>query len=86
MALRVVMDPRVTTSTDALQTQFDLSMRIKAVLDRRDQSPSARLRQVVGELESLYRQLQSSDQAPGLGVVSLVEQRLDMAERLLPPR
>jgi len=84
--LRVKMDPRVETSPSALQQQFELSMRIKEVLDRRDESPSSRLRPIFAELESLYRILQESDQAPGLGTAALVNQRLLAAERLLPPR
>lgn len=84
--LRVDMDPRVETPPAALRQQFELSMRIKDVLDRRDESPSTLLRPILAELESLYRILQSSDQAPGLGTVALVNQRLEAAERLLPPR
>lgn len=84
--LTVRMDPRVQTPPAALRQQFELSMRIKEVLDRRDENPSPRLREVLAELESLYRILQGSDQAPGLGTVALVEQRLEAAERLLPPR
>ena len=83
--LHVEMDPRVETSPQALQQQFELSMRIKEVLDRRDESPSPRLRPMFAELESLYRILQESDQAPGLGTAALVNQRLLAAERLLPP-
>jgi len=84
--LHVKMDPRVETTPTALQQQFELSMRIKEVLDRRAESPSPRLRPILAELESLYRILQESDQAPGLGTAALVNQRLLAAERLLPPR
>jgi hypothetical protein len=88
--LHVDMDPRVETSDAALEQQFDLSMRIKDVLDRRDevgvQADTPRLRGLFAELEGLYRILQGSDQAPGLGTVALVNQRVAAAERLLPPR
>jgi len=84
--LHVKMDPRVETSPSALQQQFELSMRIKEVLDRRDESSSPRLGPLLAQLESLYRILQSSDQAPGLGLAALVNQGLLAAERLLPPR
>jgi photosystem II stability/assembly factor-like uncharacterized protein len=81
--LRVKMDPRVTTSTSDLRLQFELSWRIKRVLDRRDEGGSDRLRGLAGELESLYRILQGSDQAPTPVTVELVEERLGEAERLL---
>jgi hypothetical protein len=82
------MDPRVDTSPSALVQQFELSMRIKEVLDRRDEvgADTPRMRMLLAELESLYRILQGSDQAPGLGTVALVTQRVAAAERLLPPR
>ena len=81
--LRVKMDPRVTTSEADLRLQFDLSLRIKRVMDRGEGNPSPELRRVVGELESLYRILQGSDQAPTPGTVELVEERLTAAERIL---
>jgi len=88
--LHVEMDPRVETSEAALDQQFQLSMSIKDVLDRRNepgvQADAPRLRPLFAELESLYRILQSSDQAPGLGTIALVNQRVAAAERLLPPR
>jgi len=81
--LRVKMDPRVTTSEADLRLQFDLSMRIKRVLDRRDAGSSPELRRLAGELESLYRVLQGSDQAPTPTTVSAAEERLGAAERIL---
>ncbi|MDP2958214.1 MAG: hypothetical protein Q8N53_17435 [Longimicrobiales bacterium] len=81
--LRVKMDPRVTTSEADLRLQFDLSVRIKGVMDRGAGNPSTELRRVVGELESLYRILQGSDQAPTPVTVGLVEERLSAAERIL---
>jgi photosystem II stability/assembly factor-like uncharacterized protein len=86
--LHVEMDPRVETSPAGLAQQWELSMHIKEVLDRRNEpaADSQRLRTIFAELESLYRILQGSDQAPGLGTVALVNQRVAAAERLLPPR
>jgi len=84
-ALHVSMDPRVDTPPSALEQQFELSMRIKGVLDRRDQGDSPRLRTIFSDLERLYGILQSSDQAPGLGTIALVNQAVEAAERLLPP-
>jgi photosystem II stability/assembly factor-like uncharacterized protein len=81
--LRIEMDPRVTTSAADLKLQFDLSMGIKQVLDRRGDSASADLRRLAGELESLYRILQGSDQAPTPVTVELVRERLAAAERIL---
>ena len=82
-SLRVKMDPRVMTSGADLKLQFDLSMRIKQVLDRREQSSSPELRRLAGELESLYRVLQGSDQAPTPTTARLAEERLAAAERIL---
>ena len=86
--LHVAMDPRVQTSADALRQQFDLSMSIREVLDRRGEAGARdpRLRTIFAELEALYRMLQDTDQAPGLGTIALVNQRVAAAERLLPPR
>ncbi len=81
--LQITMDPRVTTSAADLRVQFDLSLRIKNVLDRRGDDPSPELRRLAGELESLYRILQGSDQAPTPVTVELAEERLSVAERLL---
>ena len=81
--LRVKMDPRVTTSEADLKLQLDLSLRIKRVLDRREEGASAELRRLAGELESLYRMLQGSDQAPTPTTVGLTEERLASAERIL---
>jgi hypothetical protein len=53
------------------------------VLDRRSESPSRELQRLAGELESLYRMLQGSDQAPTPVTVGLVEERLAAAERIL---
>jgi hypothetical protein len=79
----VKMDPRVTTSAADLRLQFDLSMRIKAVLDRRDELSSADQRRALSELENLYRSLQESDQAPNPTVVGLVRERLASLEGAL---
>jgi photosystem II stability/assembly factor-like uncharacterized protein len=81
--LHVAMDPRVTTSMQDLRLQFDLSMRIKDVLDRADGRNDAGLRRIAGELEALYRDLQGSDQAPQPTTVRLAEERIAAAERLL---
>ncbi|GMV06860.1 MAG: hypothetical protein AMXMBFR53_31350 [Gemmatimonadota bacterium] len=81
--LRVKMDPRVTTSAADLALQFDLSMRIKSVLDRAARAGAPQLGRLAGELESLYRILQGSDQAPTPTTVGLVEERLAQAEALL---
>ena len=60
-----------------------VSWRIKRVLDRREEGGSSRLQTLAGELESLYRILQGSDQAPTPVTVDLVEVRLAEAESLL---
>ncbi len=81
--LIVKMDPRVTTTTIGLRRQFELSMRIKRVLDARTSDDSAELQQLAGELESLYRILQRSDAAPTVSTVDLVTERLRAAEALI---
>jgi len=81
--LRVKMDPRVTTQPEDLKRQFDLSVRIKGVLDRRGENPSPALQRLMGELESLYRILQGSDQAPTPVTVELVEERLAAVEVII---
>ncbi|MGD8319753.1 MAG: glycoside hydrolase [Gemmatimonadota bacterium] len=81
--LRVRMDPRVETGPEGLRRQFDLSMRIKAVLDRRDETDQPGFVRVTRELEGLYRILQQSDAAPTPRVVELVERRLREAEAIL---
>ena len=77
------MDPRVTTQPEDLKRQFDLSVRIKGVLDRRGENPSPALQRLMGELESLYRILQGSDQAPTPVTVELVEERLAAVEVII---
>jgi hypothetical protein len=81
--LRIEMDPRVTTSEADLRLQFELSMRIKEVLDRRGETSAPGFSRLAGDLESLYRILQGSDQAPTPVTVELVEERLAQAVRLL---
>jgi photosystem II stability/assembly factor-like uncharacterized protein len=76
-------DPRYDTSFAELRTQFDLSMRIKDVLDRRDASTDAEFRSIVSDLERLYRILQESDQSPTTVTVGLAEDRLGRAARYL---
>lgn len=82
----VKMDPRVTTSAADLALQFELSMRIKAVLDQRDRFTTTDQGRAVGELESLYRSLQGSDQAPNPTVVGLARERLAALEAVLGGR
>ena len=81
--LRVKMDPRVTTPALELERQFHLSMAIKSILDRRGDTDAPEFRRVAGELESLYRILQGSDEAPTPVTVALVQERLAEARRLL---
>jgi hypothetical protein len=82
-SLLLNMDPRVKTPMPDLHAQFDLSMRIKSVLDRRDQVSTPEFRRLTQDLEGLYRQLQGSDQRPQPDVVKLTEERLAAAERIL---
>jgi hypothetical protein len=79
----VKMDPRVTTSAADLELQFDLSMRIKLVLDQRDRLTTPERGRALGDLESLYRSLQGSDQAPNPTVVGLARERLAALEPAL---
>jgi hypothetical protein len=77
------MDPRYDTSSADLRTQFDLSMQIKDVLDRRDRSTDPEFTSIVSELERLYRILQDSDQPPTPVAVQLVRDRLTRAARFV---
>jgi hypothetical protein len=90
--LRVKMDPRVTTDPEALRQTFELSLRIRDALGRLDEAtrrleaagrpvPSD-LPRVGRDLETLYRRLQESDQAPTPEVVRLARERLAEVERL----
>jgi hypothetical protein len=81
--LRLRMDPRYDTSSADLRTQFDLSMQIKDVLDRRDRSTDPEFTSIVSELERLYRILQDSDQPPTPVAVQLVRDRLTRAARFV---
>lgn len=81
--LVVKMDPRVTTPEEGLRRQFDLSMRITRVLDRRTASDPPALQQILGDLERLYRILQDSDATPTPSTTAIVTERLAAAERAL---
>ncbi len=81
--LHVEMDPRVSTTPTELRRQFDLSMRIKDVLNRLAGRDVPAVRPLAAQLESLYRILQGSDRPPTPATVSLVEERLAVADRLL---
>jgi photosystem II stability/assembly factor-like uncharacterized protein len=81
--LHLRMDPRYTTSMADLRTQFDLSMAIKRVLDRRDEATTPELRRLALQMEGLYRQLQGSDQPPQPDVVRETQEALAAAQRLL---
>jgi len=74
--LQVTMDPRVTTSAAGLSQQFELSMRIKRVLDERSENDSAERQRLMGDLERLYGILQASDAAPSATTVEVVNERL----------
>ena len=82
-SLTVTMDPRVQTPEAGLRQQFELSMRIKRVLDQREAVATTEFQRLVGELQSLYGILQGSDAAPTVSTVQLVSERLRAAEGML---
>ncbi|MCG6955871.1 MAG: hypothetical protein LJF04_07760, partial [Gemmatimonadetes bacterium] len=81
--LHLKMDPRYATPMADLRTQFDLSMAIKRVLDRRDEASTPEFRRLVLQLEGLYRQLQRSDQSPQPDVVKETQGAVAAAQRML---
>jgi hypothetical protein len=88
-ALTVKMDPRVTTSIDALQQQFDLSMGLYEGMARlvaaaeEDSSRRAAYMGLHGRLSSLYNVLQGSDGIPTTQAVSAVREALAELETML---
>jgi len=73
----------VQTPEAGLRQQFELSMRIKRVLDQREAVATTEFQRLVGELQSLYGILQGSDAAPTVSTVQLVSERLRAAEGML---
>jgi hypothetical protein len=71
--LVVKMDPRVTSSAVGLALQFSLS---KQLYDAMNKGPKN-----VGELQSLYSQLQSTDAAPSTQLVRAVRAMLAAVPR-----
>jgi hypothetical protein len=83
------MDPRVTTPTNALKEQFDLSMELYLGMARlvdaaeSDTSRRGALMGLHGRLLSLYNVLQGSDGIPTTQAVAAVREALAELEAMM---